>query len=582
MRTYIAICCIACFVYTGQAQRAPDSLRGRERANYLIDRAYSIYSADFTVADSLFTGVEAEARQQGWDPERAAALKYLGIIRFLTGDYSAALARYQQSLDLYKELADPIGQAAVLIEMGNFFKKRSEYDRARKMLQQGEALSRSGGDSVLLSNSLDIQGLLALDGGDPEVAGDFFREVLDIRRAIRDTVGLTYVFDHMGSLAISRGAYGEALALLDSTILLRRRLGDRQGEAIAVNNQGEALLVAADTAAAIPYLLESLELSRAVAFTDLQQWTMGLLAEAYAATDEYPTALRFQRQVQELRDSIYSAATSRQIAEMQERYEAAERQQELDRRAAQIRQRNAWLVAAGLGLLLLVGALVALYQRSRQRRRELRREAELRLRDDRLRISRDLHDHLGAELGIIASDLNRLHRQGAAFGLDGIVEQLRYAIEQMRETIWAVRLERGTWSDLFARLRQFADRLEGPAVTFDLDPGIADDILEPQAVLDLYRFGQEALRNAVRHAEAGRIRVTADRDTFAVTDDGKGLPPPGLRKEGYGLEGLAERARQLNGSLILTPADDGGTSVRLRFGRAIRQYPTAEAATLNY
>ena len=555
--------CLLLAFSAAEAQTPPPA--GRARLQRLLDDAYAVYTADFGRADSLFSAAAAEARQNDWVPEEAAALKYLGIVKYLSGHYPEALEDYQRSLSLYEGLNDAAGRAAVLMELGNFFKKRNEIDRALDHLRRGERLSREAGDSVLLSNSLDTQGRIFQSTGDRQRAADLFARVLAIRRAIRDTVGLTYVYDNLGSLATEQGNFPAALAYLDSSIVIRRQLHDRQGEAIAVNNQGEVLLASGDTAAAVPYLQRSLAISRAVGFTDLQQWTMGLLSESYAAVGDFATALAVQRGVQLLKDSLYSESTSRQVAEMQEQYEAEKRQRLLESREASLAQRNAWLVAAGLGVILLLCLLGYVVRHAARRRGELRRQAELRLRDDRLRISRDLHDHLGAELGIIASDLGRLGGQRGDDRLGAITGQVRYAMEQMRETIWAVRLEQATWEDLFARLRSFSARLTEGTVAFTLDPALTGNALEPHRVLQLYRFGQEALRNAVRHAGGTRIEVVGRPGAFEISDNGCGFDPAAVTA-GYGLSSLRERAAELGGELIVEDLSGGGTLVGLHWG----------------
>ena len=223
--------------FAAEARSQPSGSE-RERVRSVLDSAYYIYTADFGRAESIFASVAGIATRNGWQTELAAAHKYHGIVKFLSGDYAAALEHYQRGLSIYESLGDVGGQAGVLLEMANFFKKRNEIDRALDYLRRGERLSREAGDSVLLSNSLDIQGVIRKDTGEPERAADLFAEVLAIRRAIRDTVGLSYVFDNLGSLAMESGNYTAALAYLDSSIVIRNQLDDRQGVAIVVNNQG--------------------------------------------------------------------------------------------------------------------------------------------------------------------------------------------------------------------------------------------------------------------------------------------------------------------------------------------------------
>ena len=524
--------------------------------------AYAIYSRDFAAADSIFRRAATAAAANDWPAEAAGAHLHLGVVNFLAGRYEEALPLYQSALSTFETLGDEAGQAAVLVEMGNFFKKRKELERAGEMLGRAAELAERAGDQRLLSNALDIRALMDQQAGSLDLARERYDRVLRIRREIRDTVGLSYVYDHLASLEVARGRIAPALAYLDSTIAIRTLLDDRQGRAIAVNNQGEALLVAGDTLGAIPYLERSLAESTAVGFTDLRQWTENLLAASYAAVGDPWKALALQRSVQSLKDSLYDVASARRVAELQEEFETERRERDLALERARVRTRTAWLVAAGLGILLLLALLFYLARHLRARQKMLRREAEDRLRNDRLRISRDLHDHLGAELSIVASKLGRLDRELPGQPLRPVTEQVRYAMEQMRETIWAVRLEDATWTDLFARLRSFAAKLPHDGIQLELDPALADLPLDPQRVLHFYRFAQEALANAVKHATAAQITVSAGPGSFTVADDGSGYDTT-ISTRGYGLSSLRERAAELGGRLEISSAPGQGTTVQL-------------------
>ena len=544
-------------------QTSPAQLMSQEELASLIEDAYSIYSADFARADSIFSQARSRARQQGWTKEEAGALRILGVIHYLQGDYEGALPLYQASLDLAESLGDRRGQAAVLNEIGNFFIKRKEFDRAETMLLRSADDALAARDTVLYSTSLDMQGRIKLYQQDLAAAGKLWNEVLLIRRQIKDTVGLSYVFDNLSALAAQRAQTETALSLLDSSIYIRGLLQDRQGEAIAINNQGEVLLSIGDTVKAIPYFERSLQLSRAVGFVDLQQWTLGLLAASYASAGDLSRALRIQQETQTLKDSLYNVETTARIAEMQEKYESQKRASELAEERARLRQRTAWLLAACFGVLALVLGMVMLVRRQKARREKLMQEAESSLRQNQLRISRDLHDHMGAELSIVASRLGRLNREIGDNKLEEVNQQVREAMTQMRETIWAVRSEEATWQDLFDQLQGFADKLEHDNIQFQLASKLVNTRLSPQHLLEIYRIGQEALRNAVRHAQADTIIVSADESGFSVSDNGKGTPAD--QAGSYGLASMRERAKELGATLDIAGQPGIGTTVRLNW-----------------
>ena len=88
----------------------------------------------------------------------------------------------------------------------------------------------------------------------------------------------------------------------------------------------------------------------------------------------------------------------------------------------------------------------------------------------------------------------------------------------------------------------------------------------------MFRIAQEAVHNALRHADAKRIEVGLDarngRLVLTVSDDGAGFDPaaPALRARRLGLTSMEERARALGGALTIDSRPGEGTRVRLEVG----------------
>jgi signal transduction histidine kinase len=82
----------------------------------------------------------------------------------------------------------------------------------------------------------------------------------------------------------------------------------------------------------------------------------------------------------------------------------------------------------------------------------------------------------------------------------------------------------------------------------------------------LYRIGQEAVTNAIRHARATTIIVELRTDAhglvLTVTDNGRGFDPGGRSKQtGFGLEGMMERASLAGGTLNIRSKKGEGTQI---------------------
>lgn len=216
-----------------------------------------------------------------------------------------------------------------------------------------------------------------------------------------------------------------------------------------------------------------------------------------------------------------------------------------------------------------------------------RLEREILLVSDReqRRIGIDLHDGLGAHLtgiALMARGLARQFHAGRtvdADEMDEIVRLLAEAIEQARMLAQGLNPFLLEVRGLTIALRDLASNVEaqtGIACSFEEDgDGM---VLNSEQSMHLYRIAQEALTNAVRHAEATRLRVTLSRKTrryeLTVRDDGKGFQS--IREEdaprdsaGMGLSIMRYRAERIGARLNVTSSPDGGTTVTCSFRASV-------------
>lgn len=242
--------------------------------------------------------------------------------------------------------------------------------------------------------------------------------------------------------------------------------------------------------------------------------------------------------------------------------------------------RTAWFQGgAGLALLTLLVAGVHQVSTRTLRRRVADLETDRRLRLERERISRDLHDNVGAQVSTILTglELARLEARAPGVGkvvaaLESLEEDARATMVQLRETVWSLHRDDVSVADLFDQIQEHLHERQRHAPAVELDAFGGGDLtvrLRAADALQLFRVVQEALSNALRHANASRVQVRlivhAGRTLLLeVADDGT-FRAPTERPHGFGLEAMRARARELGGELLVDPGDDGsGTTVSLR------------------
>ena len=197
---------------------------------------------------------------------------------------------------------------------------------------------------------------------------------------------------------------------------------------------------------------------------------------------------------------------------------------------------------------------------------------------ERARLARELHDGpvqdlitLGHRAEMAQRLLARDEVSEARSVLDDLRGTERETVEELRRIIGALRptylADLGFVPALEMLVRQAAERT---SAEIRLEKNDADRRHEPAVELAAYRIAQEALRNAVQHAEAEtiivQIRATARELVISVIDDGVGfhLPsrPDVLTHAGhFGLMGMRERATLIGGSFHIDTAPGEGTRI---------------------
>jgi signal transduction histidine kinase len=223
-------------------------------------------------------------------------------------------------------------------------------------------------------------------------------------------------------------------------------------------------------------------------------------------------------------------------------------------------------------LVLACGLVAALAYWWRLKELEARFKAVL---EERNRIAREIHDTLAQALVGISVQLEVVARllpssvDTAREHLNQARSQVRESIGEARRAIWQLRSQSDEAAEFSARLSKLAadvSRNSGIQSTVEIHGTYRS--LNPKMENELLRIAQEAMTNAIRHAEAKLIRVDVTYDSrklrMTISDDGRGfvMPPEASAPNGhYGLQGMRERAEQIDAKFSVNSAIGSGTVV---------------------
>ena len=154
------------------------------------------------------------------------------------------------------------------------------------------------------------------------------------------------------------------------------------------------------------------------------------------------------------------------------------------------------------------------------------------IQQERERISRDLHDNLGAYAAAIASNIAAIkdsQNVSEANLLHKLKNNSQSIINQLNDTIWALNKEAISLTAISDRFKIFLQKIQPnyPEVYITIEENIENDqMLSPANALHLFRILQEAINNALKHSNCKNIFIQINGTQpweIIIKDDGKGI-----------------------------------------------------------
>lgn len=219
----------------------------------------------------------------------------------------------------------------------------------------------------------------------------------------------------------------------------------------------------------------------------------------------------------------------------------------------------------------------ALIQAHEQLRDYAGTQERLTISRERNRVARELHDTLAHALSglIVQLEAAKLYREiepATSHKLqDSALEAARHGLQETRLALKALRARPLDDLGLVLALQQLAEQLASTTqieLELTITPKLPPLALELETCI--YRVAQEAIRNAIRHANAQHLSIQLTNVgaelSLAVRDDGCGFEPTLIvGADHFGIAGMHERAAELGGQLNISSKLELGTLVELRF-----------------
>lgn len=183
-------------------------------------------------------------------------------------------------------------------------------------------------------------------------------------------------------------------------------------------------------------------------------------------------------------------------------------------------------------------------------------------------ISREIHDTLGTNLvwlklqvqGMLREKMQSTEGKSLVACFDETIESMR----SLSHSLSPIAIEKLGLSVMLSRLVERANQLGTAQVTLEMEN--LPDTFAANVTFHIFRIIQEALNNAMRHAQAANINIRCSRMAanllLRISDDGEGFTAD-QKKDGLGLSLIAERAKLLMGTAEIKSSQGNGTEVKI-------------------
>lgn len=480
----------------------------------------------------------AEEHQLSYYP--GVFLNNIGLIKYYTGEYDAALADFEEGLALAKK----------------FRNKR-------------------------LANHIEINlCIVYLAKNEPDKAFPIFNNVIAYSRKYNFPLELGSNYINLSSALINAGKSDEGLRYIDSAIAVFEKFNMPKQLAMALVNKESTLLEM--------HQLPELDAVRkrikniADSIHDLETSSNFQLMEysIYADQKNYAQALESYKEHIRFKDSLNQNMNAKVIAEMQQNQRVQQKEIELEKersktllfeKTAQAERSWKWLSIAGalVAIVFLVSILYSRYSKQlKEKQEQFSRELIKNIEEERNRISRDLHDDIGQSLSVIKSKVIKEKELIPKTGTQ-LEQELSRVIEQTRElsrNLYPTHLEKIGLSRAIANLLENVQANTQLQCSFEIDESVEKSSLQTKT--HLFRIIQECINNTIKHANASALKLTIqERNGYfelSYKDNGQGLK---IRKNhlSLGLQSIQERAKIIHGNLELSEKSEKGFRLILTF-----------------
>lgn len=524
----------------------------------------------------------------------ASSYNNIGACQRNMGLYEASLKSFLNALKIYDKKNDVLNQATIYNNMGLVYKSLEVAEKAKSYHQKAIDAYQKLNHKKGLSEAYNNLAIVYAEENSLKQALEYFKKSLDFEIQLNDKRGIAESLNNVGGVYYYLEQTDSAFIYFNKALKTEYSIQNFAGLASSYNNIGDVHLYKQNYNAAKKCFDSAFFYAKkSKSAFDIEN-TLNYYALLYEAKNDFKKASEFYKKKGVFSDSIQKLSNVKQLQELETKYQTAKKDTEIAKNRADLAEKELKLkkkntmIFGSLGFAFVLGLLgYLLYNQQKIKNSQLIKEAELKealvkietqnkLQEQRLQISRDLHDNIGSQLTFIISSIDNLKyfdiaKEKLVSKFDDISGFTKNTITELRDTIWAMNKSAISVEDLQIRITNFIDQAklatQGISFDFSIEEQVnASHEFSSLEGMNIYRIIQEAVNNAIKYANATQIKILLHQEEnkmiFSISDNGIGFSETEIEL-GNGLNNMKKRALELKADLKINAEKGNGTIVTI-------------------
>ncbi|HLP65583.1 tetratricopeptide repeat-containing sensor histidine kinase [Flavobacterium sp.] len=511
-----------------------------------------------------------------------------------TGDYEKSLKNLLTALKIAEKIKDSVMIGGMYANLGQLYLQKDELDQAKHQLLSATQYLKNHRTSphylIAIHTMANLQGM----SGNINEALKIDEEGLKLCEQIKsDNLKATFLdnkancFMFSNRLDSARYYFNECLRL-DLISKNEKQISDSYA------NLAQLSIFSNRPSDVISFAEKSISTAEKVNYNPGILKAYKLLIDFYREKSDFKNAYEYTEKYNKVYKNLINERKEIAAAEFKTVYETEKKEKELlisknkiAEKELQIKKKNTQFQILSLVSLALIVIGYLIYRQQKLKNQQQEQEFQLKsaikeietqnqLHEQRLSISRDLHDNIGAQLTFVISSVDNL-KYGNQISDNKIVNQLtkisdftKSTIIELRDTIWAMNKNEFSFDDLRSRIFNFIEKAksakEEVLFRFHVDHQLNDKKFTSLVGINVYRTIQEAINNAMKYAEATAITVEVQKINnqikITIQDDGKGFDLDSADL-GNGIQNMKKRIADVGGTFDLQSELGNGTLITI-------------------